>query len=196
MRALQVLIVIAAALAFTGVAAAQNNPCPECDPDGDGTADNSYHSVDVGAIVENETGVTTDEVLADTDVAHSHDGDEKGFWLWFALCISAFLQHVEDAVGVHTDVDANAEVYADSNGADLDASVHGLQSVCAELEVNTSCELDFDESEVGDLDGATWETMATVEATTGTDVFVPAVLPDTGDSDTDVCVTAQLTLCG
>lgn len=194
MRALQVLIMIAAALAVTGVAAAQNNPCPECDPDGE-PVENSYHSVDVGAIVENETGVVTDEILADTDVAHSHGDDEKGFWLWFALCLSAFLQHVEDALGIHTDVDANVEVYAESNGVDVDANVAGLQSICDELKVDTSCDVNFDQSRLGDADGMTWEAVANVEAATGTDVFAPSVLPDTGDSDTDLCVTAEPTLC-
>ncbi|HET6404350.1 MAG TPA: hypothetical protein VFH78_06860 [Candidatus Thermoplasmatota archaeon] len=195
MRALQTLIVLAALVAISGVAAAQNNPCPECDPDGE-PADNSYHSVDIGAIVKNETGAVTDEVLADTDVAYSHDNHPKGFWLWFALCLSAFFQHIEDILGIHTDVDANVEVYAESNGVDIDASVYGVQAICAELEVDTKCDFNFDRSAVGDLDGKTWEAVATVEKKTGVDVFVPAVLPDTGDSDTNVCVTAQLTLCG
>lgn len=197
MRAFQVLIGIAALLALVGVAAAQNGPCPECDPDGDGVYDNPYHSIDVGAIVENETQVT-DEVLADTDVAYANEGDDKGFWLWLALCLSAFSQHVEDLLGIHTDVDANVEVYAESNGVDIDASTSGVQSLCESLEVGTDCpeDVNFDRSELGDLDGATWETIATVEATLGEDIEVPAVVPDTGSSDTDVCVHVDLVVCG
>jgi len=195
MRALQVLIGIAALLAITGVAAAQNNPCPECDPDGE-PAQNSYRSVNVGAIVKNETGHVKDEVLVDTDMAHSHDNHPKGFWLWFALCISAFLEHVQDVLGLHTDVDANAEVYAESNGVDIDASVHGLQPVCDAAKLDAACDVNFDKSAVGKADDMTWQTIATVEKRTGRDVFVPAVLPDTGDGRVDVCVTAQLTVCG
>lgn len=189
MRALRSLIVLAGLLAIAGMATAQNAPCPECDPDGE-PAENSYHSIDVGVIEDNST-----EVLGDTDVAHSHDGDEKGFWLWLALCLSAFVQHVEDALGVHTDLDANVEVYADSEGVDLDASVYGLQHACAALGVNETCDWSFDGSELGDADGMTYEAVATVEATTGVDVYVPAVLPDTGDSDLDVCAKVDLALC-
>lgn len=189
MRAFRTLIVLAGLLAIAGVAAAQNAPCPECDPDGE-PVDNSYHSIDVGLIEENST-----ELLADTDASHSHSGDEKGFWLWFALCLSAFVQHIEDTLGIHTDVDANAEVYADSEGVDLDASVHGVQHVCAELGVNATCDWSFDQSELGDADGMTYEAIAGVEAATGADVFVPSVLPDTGDDDTNVCVTVDLMVC-
>lgn len=190
MRAyISTLIGLAALLAIAGVASAQNTPCPECDPDGE-PVENSYHSVDLGVVDEEET-----EVLADTDASHSHDGDEKGFWLWFSLCLNAFVQHVEDALGIHTDVDANAQVYADSEGADVDATLHVSQHVCDAVGVSTACDQDFDESELGDLDGMTYEAIAEVEATTGQDAFVPAVLPDTGDSDTDVCVHAELVVC-
>ena len=189
MRAIRTLIAIAALLALAGVAAAQNTPCPECDPDGE-PADNSYHSVDLGAVEDNST-----EALADTDAAHSHDGDEKGFWTWISICLSAFVQAVEDAVGIHTDVDANVEVYADSEGVDLDASVTGVQHVCTALGVEEPCDWSFDQSDLGDADGMTYEAIATVEATTGEDLFVPAVLPDTGDDDTDVCVHLDVRPC-
>lgn len=190
MRAyISTLIVLAALLAFAGAASAQNAPCPECDPDGE-PVENSYHSVDVGVVDEEET-----EVLADTDASHADDGDEKGFWLWFSLCLNAFVQKVEDALGVHTDVDANAQVYADSQGMDVDATLHGAQYVCDAVGVATQCDQDFDASELGDLDGATYDAVADVEAATGEDVFVPAVVPGTGDSDTDVCVHADLVLC-
>lgn len=188
MRALRSLIVLVGLLALAGVAAAQNAPCPECDPDGE-PVNNSYHSIDAGLVEENST------VLADTDSAHSHDDDEKGFWLWFSLCLSAFLAHVEDALGVHTDVDANAQVYADSEGVDIDASVHGVDAVCAKIDPDMACDWTFDGSEAGDLDGMTYEAIAEVESTTGVDVFVPAVLPDTGDSDHDVCVENTLVAC-
>lgn len=186
MRALRTLIVLAALLAFAGAATAQNAPCPECDPDGE-PVENSYHSIDVGVIEEN-----TSEVLADTDTSYAHPDDEKGFWLWFSLCLSAFVDQIEEALGVQTDVDANAQVYADSEGVDLDASVTGVQHVCAELGVNEACDWNFDQSELGDLDGTTYEAVADVEAATGVDVFVPALVPETEDSDTDVCLQADL----
>ena len=189
MRAYHTLIVLAAFLAIAGVAAAQDTPCPECDEDGASNADNSYHSIDVGVIEENST-----EVLGDTDTAYGHDGDEKGFWAWLEICLSAFVQQIEDAIGIRTDADANVEVYADSEGVDVDASVKGVQYVCDAVGVTTDCDQDFDQSELGDLDGMTYEAIAEVEATTGQDVFVPAVLPDTGDSDTDVCVTCDVDL--
>lgn len=195
MRATFVLIVIAAMLALVGVAAAQNNPCPECDPDGE-SYDNSYHSVDAGLIDGNATAEHA-EALVDTDVSYNHDAEsEKGFWTWFSICLSAFADYVEDIVGVHTDVDANAQVYSDSQGTDVDASVTGLQYICGAANVNMTCDYNFDDSEVGDADGMTYEAVSTVEATTGEDVWVPSVLPDTEDSDTDVCVHVDLSLCG
>lgn len=194
MRAHYVLIMIAAVLAISGVAAAQNNPCPECDPDGE-AVNNSYHSVDAGLIDANATHENA-EVLADSDVAYNHDAEsEKGFWLWFALCLSAFADYVEDAIGVHTDLDANAEIYSDSEGTDVDASVSGVQHICAAAHVNMTCDYDFDESQLGDADGKTYTTISQVETTTGVDVWVPAVLPDTDDTDTDACVRADLTVC-
>lgn len=194
MRALQVLIVLAGLLAIAGVASGQNNPCPECDPDGE-PADNSYRSVDAGLVDGNGTSENA-SILVDTDVAYNDDPEsEKGFWTWLSICLSAFADYVEDVVGVHTDVDANVQVYSDSEGTDVDASVTGLQRVCGEVGANVTCDYDFDESELGDLDGMTYQAIATVEAKTGADVWVPAVGPDTEDSDTDACVRADLTLC-
>lgn len=193
MRAIRTLIVLAGLLAIAGVAAAQNAPCPECDADGGSDPLNSYHSVDVGVIEDDST-----EVLGDTDAAYSHDGDERGFWAWLSVCLSVFVQHVEDALGVQTDADANVEVYADSEGVDVDAAVYGTQAYCDMIGVQEDCEPTFDESELGDADGMTYQAIADVEATTGQDVFVPAFLPDTGDSDTDACLYAdlELGLCG
>lgn len=197
MHAARIMIGLAALLALAGVAAAQNAPCPECDPDGQANPDNSYHSVDAG--LANVTGDGS-EVLADTDVAYGHTGDEKGFWTWIQLCLSVFLDKIEDAVGIHTDLDANAEVYASEEGVDLDASARGLQDVCTAIGVQKDCDYNFDESELGELDGKTWETMSTIEAATGMDVSVPSELlpPDTGSSDTDVCIQADIELvaCG
>ena len=189
MRAYHPLIVLAALLATAGVAAAQNAPCPECDPDGE-PVENSYYSVDIGVIEENST-----EILADSDASHSHDDHEKGFWLWLSLCFGAFVQHVEDILGIHTDVDANVQVYADSEGVDVDATTHGLQHVCGAAGITDECDYDFDKSELGDADGLTYEAIAEVERVTGVDVFVPAFLPDTGDGDVDVCVRTDLTVC-
>lgn len=194
MRAYHVIIAIVGLVAITGVATAQNAPCPDCDPDGEGV-DNSYHSVDAGFVDANTTHESA-ELLADTDVAYDHDPEsDKGFWLWFALCLSAFVDAVEDAVGLHTDVDANVETYADSEGVDVDASVSGLRHVCGFAQVNMTCDQDFDESELGGVDGMTYEAIAAVEATTGEDVWIPSVVPETEDSDTDVCVHADLSLC-
>lgn len=189
MRAYHPLIALAALLAIAGVAAAQNAPCPECDPDGD-PVDAPYHSVDVGVIEENST-----EVLADSDASHSSEGDEKGFWLWLSLCLGAFVQHVGDALGIHTDVDANVEVYADSDGVDVDVSTHGVQRVCDAVGVTQDCEYDLDRSALGDADGLTYEAIAGVESATGVDVFVPAIVPDTGESDVDACLRADLLAC-
>lgn len=196
MRALQVPIMLAAVLAIVGVAAAQNNPCPECDPDGDGVYDNPYHSVDVGVI--DEDGITEsglDEVLADTDVAYANEGDDKGFWLWLAICLSAFLSSVEDTLGIHTDIDANVEVYLESDGVDIDASVVGTQPICDAVGVEEDCEFNFDESDLGDLDGTTWELIADVEATLGSDVEIPAVVPHTETIDVDLCLEVDIALC-
>lgn len=195
MRAYRMLIVAAGLLAIAGVASAQNDPCPECDPDGE-PGENSYHSVDAGLIGANATGTHVTEVLADTDVAYNHDAEsEKGFWTWVSICFSAFLQKVEEMVGVETDVDANVEVYSDSEGTDIDASVTGVQDACTALEVDTECDWSFDQSELGDADGMTYQAIAAAEATTGADVFVPSFLPDTEDTDTDVCVTVELVVC-
>lgn len=190
-----VLISLVGLLAIAGMASAQNNPCPECDPDGE-PADNSYHSVDAGLIDGNATTENA-EALVDTDVAYNHDPeDEKGFYTWISICLSAFVDYVEDIVGIHTDVDAHVEVYSDSEGTDVDASVTGLQYVCGAANVNMTCDYDFDDSELGDADGMTYEAIAAAEATTGVDVWVPAVLPDTDDTDTDLCVHVDLQLCG
>lgn len=194
MRTALILVSLAALLAIVGVAAAQNNPCPECDPDGE-PVNNSYHSVDAGLIDANATQQNA-EALVDTDVAYNHDPEsEKGFWLWFALCLSAFVDYVEEAVGVHTDVDANVEIYSDSQGTDVDASVSGVQHVCAAANVNMTCDYNFDRSELGDADGMTYEAIATVEATTGADVWVPSVLPETEDSRTELCLHVELVVC-
>lgn len=195
MRALHVLIPIAALIALAGIAAAQNNPCPDCHPDKEGNWTNPFHEVDVGYVETNESGSTTKEVLADTDVAHASPGEEKGFWAYLSICLSAFVDDVEQMLGIHTDIDAHADVYAESNGVDVDAGLTGTQVICDELEVDTSCDWDFDQSQLGDLDGKTWQTVSKVETVTGEDVFVPAVVPDTGYTSTVVCLNGELTIC-
>lgn len=195
MRALRVLIPIAALIALAGVAAAQA-PCPSCDPPENGTWTNPFHGVDVGVIDRNETGETQTEVLEETDVAHASPDDEKGFWAWISICCSAFFQSIENMLGIQTDVDAHVSVYAESDGFDADANVTGLQPVCDELEVETSCAVDVEDTQLSEIDDMSWQTIARAESATEQDVFVPAVVPDTGWTETAVCIDVDHVLCG
>lgn len=170
------LMSLAALLAIAGFASAQS-VCPECDEDGDGVADNTYHDVDLGVVEDHA------EALVDTDLAHGHNDDEKGLWAWFSLCLSAWIGKIEEALGMDTDVDANVDAYVSEDGLDLDATAYlGGERV------------DFDDSELGDLDGMTWDAMADVHATLGsTGAEIPrAEIPDYQGLDVDVCVNVEI----
>lgn len=179
----RLIMALLALVAVAGVAAAQSG-CPECDEDGDGNPDNMYWSVDGGALGDGG------HVLADTDVATSHSDDEKGFWSWISICLSAFVEGVENVLGLDTgiDEDAHVEAYVSEDGVDLDASALG--------------EVDFDESELGDLDGMTWEVMQDVNAqreAAGIPRYTPLGVPeDVEGGEVDACVRADLALgvCG
>lgn len=171
---LRTMMCLIALLAFAGVAAAQNVPCPECDADGD-AVDSNYYSVDAGLVGDDA------EALVDTDAATSHANTGGGFFAWLSVCLSAFLQKVGDAVGV--DLDANAEAYVDSDGVDLDATVRAGDHV-----------VDLDDSPVGDVDGMTYEAIAQIEGATGADVEIPNALPETEDLDLDLCLSAEIAL--
>lgn len=170
--ALRALIATLAALvAVSGLAAAE--PCPECDEDGE-PADNTYHSIDLGVVHDNATA------LADTDLALSHQNDEKGFWGWISICLTAFVDKVGEMLGVEADVNGHADVYASEEGVDVDASLE---------------DVDFDESALGDLDGMTFEAMGEVNdrrAQMGLGGHLPLGAPEMDDTDTDVCVHADL----
>ena len=176
----RILLGLAALLVVAGAASAQ---CPECDEDGDGNADNTYHNVNLG-LVENETGT-----LVDTDAAHGHLSGGQGFWGWLSLCLSVLLAPIEEALGVDLGVDANAEAYVSEEGADLDATLY-----------LGGDRWSFDESEIGDLDGQTWEVMAEAnaarnEAGVGPSSY-PAEIPDYEGVNVDVCVVNELHVSG
>lgn len=193
---MRIVTTLLALVTISGVAAAQNAPCPECDDDGPDNLENSYSSVDLGYVGNGS------EALADTDLATSHLNDDKGFWAWLGICLSAWLEKVGHAIGVQTDVDASAEVYASEDGVDLDANVHGVQRVCAVADETLSCDLDFDRSDVGDLDGMTWEVMQDVNAQRDALGLQTPVLPGEGldapSADLDLCLHAELEVvaCG
>ena len=196
---MRILTGLLALLALTGVASAQNDPCPECDPDGGENPDNTYSSIDLG-LVGNDT-----EVLGDTDWAVSHSDDEKGFWAWLSLCLGVFLAHVEEILGVEVDADASVEAYLSEDGIDLDATVQMEDEVCQNVDGNVTaalgdngeCVFGFDRSELGDLDGQTWEVMGDANAQlreAGVDVHVPFPGEHAPSIDEDVCVEAELEL--
>lgn len=196
-------------VAFSATAVAQGQTCPECDEDGE-PVENTYYSVDLG-VITNET-----EVLGDTDVALSHSDDEKGFWAWFSLCLSAFVDGIEDLIGVSVDADANVEAYLSEDGVDLDATVYVPGEACAALPAeaadaraalgdNGACAFGYDRGALGELDGETWPAMEQANAVreqTGTTGLYEQVgvggedLPE--DRDVDLCLYADLSLglCG
>jgi hypothetical protein len=177
----KLITMLLALVALAGIASAQNAPCPECDEDGASNPENQYSSIDIGLIHEDDA-----EGLVDTDLATSHMGDEKGLWTWLSICLSVFVEKIENALGLDTgvDVDAHVEVYASEDGVDLDASIPGVW--------------DFDESEIGHLDGETWEAMQDVNALRG-DARTGLGVPDGFEGiDVDACVYAELEIgtCG
>lgn len=170
---------VVALLAFAGVASAQ---CPECDEDGESNPDNTYHSVDLGAL-ENQT---QSEALADSDFSHGHQAPGNGFWAWLSLCLHAFVGAIEEALGVDTGIDGNVEAYVDENGADLDATLYVGDE-----------RIDFDDSAIGDVDGMTWEVMAEVNAArAGTETPELPAIPEYDGIDVDLCLYADLNVAG
>lgn len=167
-----------AVLALAGTAVATNGPCPECDEDGTadehgvasksgpGNESGSYHSVDAGVVTDHA------ETLGDTDLSVGDSDDPQGFWAWVSLCLSAFVEGLEDILGFDVDVDANVEAFVNEHGADLDATVTAPDQVCDALDDGTAaalgddgtCALGFDRSKAGDLDGQTWEAMGEADA--------------------------------
>ena len=197
---MRILMGLTALLAVSGVAAAQNDPCPECDPDGADNPDNTYSSVDLG-YVTNDT-----EVLGDSDWAVSHSDDEKGFWAWLSLCLSAWLAHVEGVLGVDADVDGNVELYLSEDGVDLDATVQMDERVCetvgenetlASLGDDGGCVFGFDRSDLGDADGQTWVLLGDANGQlrdAGVEPHVPFPGEHVPAVDEDLCLTAELEL--
>lgn len=175
----RLLCLLIALVALAGIASAQS-ACPECDADGEGNDENTYHNIDIG-VVEEET-----RTLVDTDAAHGHFRDGKGLWAWFSLCLEAFLGKIEEAIGVDLGVNGNAEAYVSEDGVDLDATL----SVGDER-------VDFDGSAVGDLDGQTWEILGAT-APVRDEVDYPTDIPDYEGVFLDVCLYADLELasCG
>lgn len=161
-------------LAISGIAAAQS--CPECDEDGAANPENSYHDTDVGLIL-NET----DDVLVDTDAAYDDKSNDGGFFAWLSLCLHVFIQKIEDAVGLETGVDANAEAYVSEDGVDVDVTARALGEV-----------VDFDDSPAGDLDGQTWEAMGEVSAEVRAVRSQLPEAPHAPDTFVDLCVNAEL----
>ena len=160
-------------LALSGVAAAQT--CPECDSDGEANPDNSYHDLDAGVVGESKA------VLADSDAAFDEKSDDGGFFAWLSLCLHAFVQAIEDAVGMDTGVDGNAEAYVSEDGIDVDVTVRAAGEV-----------VDFDDSPVGDLDGMTWEAMGDVGADVRDATADRPELPHVDDTSTDLCVDVDV----
>lgn len=179
------LMALAALLAVSGVAAAQ---CPECDPDGaPGTDDGSYSSVDVGAV-------------GDTDLSVADEGSSS-FWAWFSVCLTVLIDGIEHLLGVDTGVQASADGYASEDGLDLDAAVD-LGTACGTAGAGDAvgdatgspvdCAFDFDQSELGGLDGETWEAMSDLHAAGAPYVGMP-VSNDAADGlDADSCVVVDV----
>lgn len=170
---------VVALLAVAGVASAQ---CPECDDDGESNPENTYHSIDLGAL-ENQT---QSEALADADFSHAHQAPGNGFWSWLSLCLHAFVGAVEEALGVDLGVDGNAEAYVSEDGADIDATLYVGEE-----------RIDFDESAIGDVDGMTWEVMTEVNTMRdGTETPDLPTLPDYDGIDADVCLYGDINVAG
>ena len=197
---MRILTGLMAMITIAGVASAQNDPCPECDDDGPNNPDNTYSSVDLG-VIGNDT-----EALGDTDWAVSHTDDEKGFWAWLSICLSVFVQHVETLLGMEVDTDANVNAYLSEDGIDLDATVKMEDEVCSGLDGNVTsalgdngtCTFSFDRSDLGDLDGQTWEAMGEVNAqleANGVELHVPFPGETVPSVDEDVCLHVELELC-
>lgn len=111
--------------------------------------DDQYYDADASATTEHASG------LVDADASHTDpDAATEGtLFGWISLRWSAFVGALADvfgAAGQETpDVDGGVDVYASTDGVDLDAAVGDVT---------------FDGSAVGDLDGKTFETMDKVDA--------------------------------
>lgn len=162
-------------VALSGVAAAQT--CPECDEDGGSNPENSYHDLDLGVVGEDE------RVLADSDTAFDDKSDDGGFFAWLSLCLHAFVQAVEDAIGMETGVDANAEAYVSEDGVDVDVTARAAGEV-----------VDFDDSPLGDVDGMTWEAMGDVSADLRDATAARPEAPHLDDTSTEICVNVDVLL--
>lgn len=181
-RSLPVLTLLALA-AFVPIAAAQS-PCPECDPDGAGDDNASYSSIDLGVIGDHA------EAVGDTDASVSDSDHEDGFFMWLAICLSAWLDDVTGLLGLEVDNDANAELYATDDGFDLDANVTNVPCVVPGIPCGT---LSYDESAVGDLDGESWEALGSLPVDpepSGVGEHVPDGLW------VDLCVYLELEIAG
>ena len=204
--ATRILMALAALLATTGIAAAQ---CLECDVDGEPGDSGSYTSVDAGAVTDKAN------VSGDSDLSVA-DSDE-GFWLWLALCLSAFVDGIEGILGVDSGVDANVEAYGSQHGVDLDATVTlpgpacdaaakangaagkakgALPKEAADKVPALPCSASFDGSPAGDLDGKTWEAMADVHDATGAeDVKLPVDGDAIDGTEVDGCLVVDVAAC-
>lgn len=202
---MRILAGLTALIAAAGVASAQNDPCPECDSDGPGV-DNTYGSIDLGLL--HGDNVT----LVDEDHAVSHSDDEKGFWAWLSLCLSVYVERIENLLGVDTeaDADANVDAYLSQDGIDLDATVKLDDEVCQGLDRNAtamlgddgSCAFGYDRGELGALDGETWKVMSEVNAQLADAGVEDDRVPFPGETapeiDEDLCIRldAETVACG
>ena len=152
------LAALAGLLAVAGVASAQDvAECPECDADVPAMDDCTYSSYDTGYV----SNTTVD--LVDTDMCVSKPGDERGWWATFSLCITQILTACGEMFGVF----ATFNVFASEDGVDVDAG----------LETTDGLGVSFDESPLGGLDDATWESMPDADVPNDLPVEVPVDLP-------------------
>lgn len=208
----RLLLTLAGLLAVAGIASAQ---CPECDPDGDPSDDGSYSSIDLGVVDDNATAA------GDTDLSVADEGSDS-FWAWISLCIMAFVEHVQHAVGIDLGLYASADAYVSEDGIDLDAGATVPAAACgaandamgnaptlpvdaSQVPVDTAvaapevpsqvpCSLDFDESALGELDGATWDAAAEAHANGAPYAGMPASNEHLDGHDDDMCVGLEITL--
>lgn len=175
----RLLSLLIALVAFAGIASAQS-ACPECDADENVTADNTYHSINVGAVEEKT------HALVDTDASHGHFRDGKGLWAWLSICFDAFLGHIEEALGLDLGVEGNVDAYVSEDGLDLDATLYVGDE-----------RLDFDDSAVGHLDGESWKAMKATKPLRD-QVDYPTDIPDYDSIIVDACVFADVSVstCG
>lgn len=221
----RLLLTLAGLLAIAGVASAQ---CPECDPDGEPGDDGSYSSIDLGAVDEHGAAV------GDTDLSVADEGSDS-FWAWISICLMAFIEGIEDAIGIDLGLYASADAYVSEDGIDLDAGLTVPDAACgaandalgqapalpaapalpvdaSQVPVDTTvagapalpaapsvpsevpCSVDFDDSEVGGLDDATWDAMADAHANGAPYVGMPLGNEHLDGHDHDLCVGLELAI--